>query len=131
MNHLNNKQVIYCIFVFATSCYFADNLGEALFATFMLTIFASAIVIAYRTISFGIGSLFYKPTVKSTKAQSINEVPSERILKAEKAEVISREMRGEQLANIPAYARKEMGIGYPLNLNALKQRPTFTIKQCA
>lgn len=90
------------------------NTAQFVAAFVILTTFSLMAYVGYRVLKLASDSLS-KPRVKKVPQPTSNR----RIAKADKASVSRKGMSGQQLMDIPAYARKEKSLCYPMNLQVL------------
>jgi hypothetical protein len=133
---LNNKVGSICLVVMAFwGISIFGDLAKAVAATIILFATSAVVYVSFRILKATLR--VFKPVLKSllltllpepkkvAPANKVNEARNVRLTEAKTANV-KRQMSGEEICTIPAYARKAQGICYPMTLKELN-RPKFTV----
>lgn len=141
LNHPNTKVqiptsfvVMFVLTVLSVLAYQTTNPARMVAGFIILAAISLAAYLAFCLIRFAFTALANrrntkvqkKPAIKPvTKAQSTSSA-NVRIAAARRASA-TRRMPGEEIMEIPAYARKAMNRDFPMSVDKLKQA-TFTVK---
>jgi hypothetical protein len=100
-----------------TTSLIADNAAQYVAMVFIISVISLTAYVAFRLlkVSLNLISTLTKAKKKDTP------VTNQRIANATKAKAIRKGMSGEAIADIPAYARKELGIAYPMTIEELNK----------
>ena len=111
------KNTLPTLFVLAFLAVLANitvNAAQFVAAFVILTTFSLIAYVGYRVLKLASDRLSELRVKKDPQPTS-----NRRITKADKASVSRKGMSGQQLMDIPAYARKEKSLCYPMNLQVL------------